>query len=87
MSAADPDAGAREVAAMQFAGGVPIAQLAEMWERDQAWVEEAIRRALLEYIPRRDGGLRATRVETRAANAQEMEVVREAQGELKWAAG
>lgn len=69
---------------MQFAGGMSIARVAEAWERDAAWVEAAIRRALLESIPRRDGGLKAPRVETRAANAAAQEAAQPAQGELMW---
>lgn len=72
MSVEDPDeAAAREVAAMQFAGGMPIERVAEEWERDAAWVEESIRRALLESIPRRAGGLKLTRVELRKARSVE----------------
>jgi uncharacterized protein YbbK (DUF523 family) len=73
---------AREVVAMQFAGGRSIAQLAEEWERDQAWVEEAIRQALLEEIPERDGGLKVPRRTVRAERAEEIEAVRDAQGAL-----
>ena len=54
------DQAAREVVAMQFAGGLSIARLAEDWERDPEWVEEAIRRALLETIPERNGGLKVS---------------------------
>ncbi len=54
---------------MQFAGGMSVAQVAAAWDRDAEWVEEAIRRALLEYIPRRDGGLKASRSELRKADA------------------
>jgi hypothetical protein len=76
---------AREVVAMQFAGGMSIARLAEDWERDRAWVEEAIRLALLETIPKRNGGLKAPRVEMRrAAREEEMEAAREVQQKLKW---
>lgn len=78
------DAAAAEVAAMQFAGGRSIAQVAEAWERDMSWVEAAIRRALLETIPRCQGGLKAPRVETRAANAAELTVAAIEQGELEW---
>jgi hypothetical protein len=59
--------GAREVAAMQFAGGMSIARLAEDWERDAAWVEESIRMALLDSIPRRSGGRKLPRTELRKA--------------------
>lgn len=76
--------GALEVAAMQFAGGMSIAQVAEHWEREAQWVEAAIRAALLERIPRRDGGLKASRTETRAERNEEMQAAREAQGTLSW---
>lgn len=75
---------------MQFAGGRTIAELAASWERDTGWVEEAVRRALLGYIPRRDGGLKAPRAEERAAHAQAEATAREAQqsfgsaGEWGW---
>lgn len=81
------DQAAREVAAMQFAGGMSIDQVAEAWERDAEWVEDAIRQAMLKSIPRRDGGLKAPRTETRAENAEEMVAAREAregQGSLVW---
>jgi hypothetical protein len=76
------DDAAREVVAMQFAGGMSIAQLAEDWERDTAWVEDAIRRALLETIPQRDGGLKVPRTEARASRTEELEAIRRAQGVL-----
>jgi uncharacterized protein YbbK (DUF523 family) len=76
------DQAVREVVAMQFAGGMSIARLAEEWERDQAWVEEAIRQALLEEIPERDGGLKVPRRTVRAERAEEIEAVRDAQGAL-----
>lgn len=74
------DDAAREVVAMQFAGGMSIARLAEAWERDAAWVEEAIRHALLETIPERDGGLKVSRTEARAARE---EARTDIQGELE----
>lgn len=86
MGADDDDAG-REVAAMQFAGGMSIALVAEEWERSTAWVEESVRRALLTLIPKRDGGLKASRTEKRAgaaAAAGEALAVRTTQGELEW---
>ncbi len=61
---------AREVVAMQFAGGMSIARLAEEWERDAMWVEESVRLALLESIPKRDGGMKISRVEARAARVE-----------------
>lgn len=81
--ASDPDDAAREVVAMQFAGGMSIARLAQVWERDTAWVEESIRRALLETIPQRDGGLKVPRTEARAARSEEA-AVEDVQGKLEW---
>lgn len=78
----DEDA-AREVVAMQFAGGQPIARLAEEWERDAAWVEESIRRALLASIPKRDGGMKPPRAEVRAERIGELFAIEDAQGELE----
>jgi hypothetical protein len=74
------DAG--EVAAMQFAGGMAIAEVAALWERNAAWVEEAIRRALLESIPRRDGGLKAPRAEVRSERSEQLETIRGTQKAL-----
>jgi hypothetical protein len=76
------DQAAGEVVAMQFAGGMSIAQLATDWERDTAWVEDAIRRALLATIPQRDGGLKVSRSEARAARSEELEEIRDSQGML-----
>lgn len=73
-----------QVVAMQFAGGMSVAQLAEEWERDAAWVEAAIRRTLLETIPERDGGLKVPRAEERAMRSEDEQAAHEAQGEL-WA--
>jgi hypothetical protein len=67
----DDDA-AREVVAMQFAGGMSIARLAQEWERDPGWVEDVIRQALLESIPKRDGGLKVSRVEARNARSEDV---------------
>lgn len=75
---------AGEVAAMQFAGGKAIGEVAVEWERDVEWVEAAVRRALLQSIPRRDGGLKASRAETRTQHSEELAAVREAQGKLGW---
>jgi len=61
---------------MQFAGGMSIARLTEAWERDAAWVEAAIRQALLASIPQRDGGLKPPRAEVRAARNEEAEGLR-----------
>lgn len=74
------DEAAREVVAMQFAGGMSIARLVEDWERDQEWVEAAIRAALLRSIPIRDGGLKAPRTETRAGRAEELEAIKAIRG-------
>ena len=78
------DEAAGEVAAMQFAGGRTIAQVAAQWEREPGWVEAAIRRALLATVPQRDGGLKAPRAEERAQAAQKSEAWRESQGRLEW---
>ncbi|MGA9070539.1 MAG: hypothetical protein WB424_09820 [Terracidiphilus sp.] len=61
---------AAEVAAMQFAGGLSIARVAELWDRDAEWVEDAVRSAFLEWIPKRAGGLKATRAEAKAARRE-----------------
>ncbi len=76
------EADCAQVVAMQFAGGMSIARLAEEWERDAAWVEDAIRRALLESIPERDGGLMAPRAEVRAARSEELQAIRGTQKSL-----
>lgn len=60
------DEAAREVAAMQFAGGMSIERVAEAWERDTDWVEAAVREAMLQSIPKRRGGLKPSRAEVRA---------------------
>ena len=61
---------AAQVAAMQFAGGMPIARIAEAWDRERGWVEEAIRVALLATIPRRDGGLKMPRTEAKKVRCE-----------------
>ena len=76
------DAAAREVVAMQFAGGMSIARLVEDWERDASWVEAAIRAALLKTIPVRDGGSKTPRAEARAERAEELEAIHGAQVSL-----
>ena len=78
------DQAAREVVAMQFAGGLSIARLAEDWERDQAWIEDAIRRALLETIPERNGGLKVSRWKAQTERSEELEAVRDAQSSLEF---
>lgn len=60
------DASAQDVAAMQFAGGRSMAQVAEQWDREVDWVEAAVRRALLATIPARDGGTKQPRAEVQA---------------------
>jgi hypothetical protein len=70
------------VAAMQFAAGRSIAEVAEEWERDTAWMEEAIRRTLLESIPRRDGGRMRPRAEARAQRQETRESIRAMQSKL-----
>ncbi len=72
-----------ELAAMQFAGGMTIEQLARLWERDGDWVEKAIRRTLLAQIPRWAGGMKAARSVTRADRSGESELVRRMQGVLE----
>ena len=67
---------------MQFAGGISIARLAEEWERDPTWVEDAIREWMLHEIPLRDGGLKIPRRQGRIERAEDLEAVREAQGAL-----
>jgi len=78
------DQAAREVVAMQFAGGMSIARLAEEWDRDPEWVEEAIRQALLATIPERDGGLKVPRSLARAERSEELEAVKAAQSTLEF---
>lgn len=68
--------------AMQFAGGMSIARLAQDWERSLEWVEQAIREALLATIPQRDGGLKVPRGAVRAERSEELEQIRGAQSEL-----
>lgn len=77
------DEAAREVVAMQFAGGRSIAGLAEEWERDADWIEEAIRQALLESIPKRAGGLKVPRKQERAERTLLTET-RPAQAGFEW---
>lgn len=84
MEGRDTVEAAREVAAMQFAGGLSVACIAEQWDQDTDWVEEAIRRVLLASIPRRDGGLKASRAEIHAERRGELAAARGAQGELEW---
>jgi hypothetical protein len=76
------EAGA-EVAAMQFAGGLAIAEVARLWQQDVDWVEKAVRGALLERIARRDGGLKASRTEMRAAR-RGSKAFDSRQRELEW---
>jgi hypothetical protein len=78
------DKAAREVAAMQFAGGSSIESIAEHWERDAEWVAKAIREALLKTIPQRDGGLKLPRAALRAREAQEERVTRETYTTFNW---
>jgi hypothetical protein len=80
----EEDEAAAEVAAMQFAGGISIARVAELWERDVEWVEGAIRRALLESIPRRDGGTKLSRTEARAMRHCMEQPVESVQGQLEF---
>lgn len=78
----ETDKAARAVVAMQFAGGMSIARLAQDWERSLEWVEQAIREALLATIPQRDGGLKVPRGAVRAERSEELEQIRGAQSEL-----
>ena len=76
ISDAIEDGLAGEVAAMQFAGGMTVDDVAILLERDPEWLLEAIRQALLRMIPVRDGGTKRTRAELQAmrrrtGNAQE----------------
>lgn len=79
---------ARDVVAMQFAGGRSIAQLVMEWESTEAWVEDAIRQALLREIPQKDGGLKPPRRQSQAERALaregELEEIRSAQGVLNY---
>ncbi len=75
---------AAEVVAAQFAGGKSVAQLAGEWERDAEWVEDAIRGAMLAAIPRRDGGMKASRAEERAERSGERHAIRGRQTRLEW---
>jgi hypothetical protein len=78
----DQDALDAEVVAMQFAGGRSLAQLAVDWERDIAWVEAAVRRALLEQIPQRAGGLKPSRANSRTERELEVAAATGLQGSL-----
>lgn len=71
-----------EVVSAQFAGGMTIAQLVEEWEREASWIEGVIRRALLEYIPAREGGLKQSRTQVREARREDLAEIRAAQGAL-----
>ena len=68
---------------MQFAGGMSIEDVAGHWDRDAEWVEAAVRRELLKFIPRRDGGLKASRAQMRAERRC-AEGVESVQCELEW---
>jgi hypothetical protein len=73
---------------MQFAGGKSIAEVAAEWETEPGWVEAAVRRALLESIPRWSGGLKATRTQKRERRRletdEDLKAIREAQRALEW---
>lgn len=73
-----------EVAAMQFAAGRSMEQVAVEWERDVAWVEEAVRRALLASIPERVGGLKAARDPGRGERSAARSRLEEMQRRLEW---
>lgn len=78
------DEAAAEVAAMQFAGGMSIEHVASLWDQDTGWVEAAVRRELLKLIPKRDGGLKASRTESRASRMSEARPAGPEQGALRW---
>jgi len=80
----EEDKAAREVAAMQFAGGESIEWIAAHWERDAAWVAQSIREALLVHIPQRDGGLKLRRTVSRAERSGELQAAKELQQALNW---
>lgn len=84
LQAGDDEASAAQVAAMQFAGGRLIAQLAEEWERDAAWVEEAIRQALRQTIPQRNGGVKVSRRVASKARSSQTASRTATQASLKW---
>lgn len=76
------DLGAQQVAAMQFAGGRSMAQVAEQWDRDLEWVEGAVRRVLLATIPERDGGTKVPRAEVQADRRMDAEQYEGLQAQL-----
>lgn len=76
--------GAMDVAAMQFAGGLSAAKVAELWDRDVQWVEDAIRRAMLQAIPKRSGGLKEPRAQARAERRQQAAESEQLQQDLEW---
>ncbi len=81
------DKAAQEVAAMQFAGGLSLARVAELWQRDASWVEDAVRNALLATIPLRDGGSKLPRALERAGQQEARraeEATRATQEKLRW---
>lgn len=80
----DDETGAAQVVAMQFAGGRSITRLADEWERDAAWIEEAIRRTLRETIPKRNGGMKISRRAASKERSAQTAARREAQASLKW---
>lgn len=80
----EADEAAAEVAAMQFAGGKSIAEVAAEWEMEPERVEAAVRRALLATIPKYAGGLKPTRFEVRKRRGAKAKAAREAQRELGW---
>lgn len=72
-----------EVAAMQFAAGRSVTELAADWERDIAWVEGAVRRMLLLQIPQRVGGLKPARSQAREERDGEQMRLDELQASLE----
>lgn len=75
--------GVAQVVAMQFAGGLSIERLAEEWERDTGWIQEAIRRALRETIPKRNGGMKISRRAASRERGVRTAARREAQASLE----
>ena len=72
---------------MQFGGGMSIAQVGALWERDADWVEDAVRQALLKSIPVRDGGTKVSRAEARAERLEATTTVDAVQTALDFGRG
>lgn len=76
------DEAAAHAAAMQFAGGMSIAEAAAEWEISPDAVECAVRRALLECLPARAGGTKLSRAEMQKARSAAEEQAKGRQAEL-----